>query len=293
MQEAILLFFQNHANPFFDLVANVCSFFGEQTIVIIVMVAILWCYDKKKGFAICSALLSSLISMGILKAIVRAPRPFTVLPSIAGKRLATATGYSFPSGHTTTAASFYSALAMAFKKRTISIFCAILIVLVGISRLYLGVHWPIDIFGGLILGTSISLLCYAEFENLYENKDKRYSISLVVGILAFVSSLTMALLLHFESIDTVAFTDLMKTLALGGGGYLGFALEVRKVNYSIEGSVGRKLIRFLVGLAGILLIMALKLAIPTSVYYLGSLVRYTLIGLWATGLYPLIGKSLF
>ncbi|AEV28972.1 membrane-associated phospholipid phosphatase [Sphaerochaeta pleomorpha str. Grapes] len=293
MQETILLFFQNIANPFLDSFANICSALGEQTFVIAFIVAILWCFDKKKGFVICSSMLFSVTSMGILKAIVRAPRPFTVLPSIAGKRLATATGYSFPSGHTTTAASFYSALAVAYKKRTLSIISAIMIILVGTSRLYLGVHWPIDVFGGLVLGVSISLLASSKLSKLYEDKKKRYRFSLTLGSIVLVAGSILAILLQAGLVDEVAFSDLMKTLVLSGGGYLGFALEAKKVNYSTEGTAGRKIIRFLAGLAGVLAIMALKLIIPSSLYFLGSMLRYALIGFWATGLYPLIGKSLF
>jgi undecaprenyl-diphosphatase len=293
MQESILLFFLNHASPFLDSFANICSALGEQTFVIAVIVAILWCFDKKKGFTICSSMLFGVTAMGTLKAIVRAPRPFTVLSSIEGKRLATATGYSFPSGHTTTAASFYAALAVNYKKRALSIFCAIMIILVGTSRLYLGVHWPVDVFGGLVLGVSISLLAYKALGKLYEDAAKRYRFSLIVGALALISGCILAILLQAKAIDEVAFSDLMKTLALSGGGYLGFALEVKKVNYKTDGTVMKKLLRYLVGLAGVLAIMALKLVIPSSIYYLGSLVRYALIGFWATGFYPLIGKSLF
>ena len=291
MQESIMLFFQNIGNPFLDSVANLASAVGEQTFVIAVMLYILWNVDKNKGFSICSSLLFSVAVMGTLKAIVRAPRPFQVLESIEGKRLATATGYSFPSGHTTTAASFYSALAFAFKKRKLSIFCAIMILLVGLSRLYLGVHWPIDVFGGLVLGISISLLAYEKFSLLYEDKKKLYSFSLFVGILTFVVSAVMATLLNLNRVDPVAFTDLMKTLALAGGGYLGFALEMKKIKYRIEGTLAKKLLRFFLGMVGVLIIMSLKALIPETMYYLGSFCRYAFLGFWATGLYPLIGKN--
>jgi undecaprenyl-diphosphatase len=293
MQESILLFFQNHATPFLDVVANFASAIGEQTTVIAVIVAILWCHDKKKGFAICSTMLFSVATMGTLKAIVRSPRPFAVLPSVEGKRLATATGYSFPSGHTTTASSFYASLAMAFGKRWLSVFCAVCILLVGTSRMYLGVHWPVDVFGGWVLGISMSLLAYAKLERLYEDEEKRYRFSRAFGAFAFACGLVMALLLQRPAIDEVAFSDLMKTLALSGGGYIGFALETKLVGYSTDGTFPRKALRYIVGLAGVLALMSLKLVFPPSAYYIGAFVRYASIGLWATGLYPLIGKSLF
>ena len=273
-----------------DSFANVASAVGEQTFVIAVMLYILWNIDKNKGFTICSTLLFSVMTMGLLKAIVRAPRPFQVLQSINGKRLATATGYSFPSGHTTTSSSFYSALAFAFRKRGLSILCAIMIVLVGTSRLYLGVHWPIDVFGGLVLGIGITLIAYTKLSSLYENKGKRYTFSIIVGSITLVAGLALAILLNAHSVDEVAFTDLMKALALAGGGYLGFAFEAKKVNYTVEASIQKKLLRYLLGMVGVVSIMALKGLIPESLYSIGSFARYALLGFWATGLFPFIGK---
>jgi undecaprenyl-diphosphatase len=151
----------------------------------------------------------------------------------------------------------------------------------------------VDVFGGLVLGVSISLLAFKALGKLYEDADKRYRFSLIVGVVALVLGCILAILLQAEAIDEVAFSDLMKTLALSGGGYLGFALEVKKINYKTDGNVAKKLIRYVVGLAGVLVIMSLKLVIPSSIYFLGSLVRYALIGFWATGFYPFIGKSLF
>ena len=290
MQETILLFFQNISSPFMDSFANVASAVGEQTFVIAVMLYILWNIDKNKGFTICSTLILSVMSMGLLKAIVRAPRPFQVLESINGKRLATATGYSFPSGHTTTGSSFYSALAFAFKKKGLSILCAVMIVLVGTSRLYLGVHWPIDVFGGLVLGIGITFLASTKLSALYEDKKKRSSFTLVVGGITFVLGLVLAILLNTHTVDEVAFTDLMKTLALGGGGYLGFAFEAKKVNYSVEASLQKKLLRFFLGMVGVITLMSLKALIPEALYSIGAFARYAMLGFWATGLFPFIGK---
>ena len=290
MQETILLFFQNISSPFMDTFANLASAVGEQTFVIAVMLYILWNLDKNKGFTICSTLLFSVMSMGLLKAIVRAPRPFQVLGSIDGKRLATATGYSFPSGHTTTSSSFYSSLAFAYKKRALSIVCAIMIVLVGTSRLYLGVHWPIDVFGGLVLGIGITVLTYDKLSALYENKEKRYSFTIIVGSITFVAGLALAILLNMHSVDEVAFSDFMKTLALAGGGYLGFAFETKKVQYSVEASLQKKLLRFFLGMVGVISIMAMKAIIPEALYSVGAFVRYALLGFWGTGLFPFIGK---
>jgi len=292
MQESIMLFFLNIANPILDFLANIASAVGEQTFVIAVILYIFYNYDKKKGFGLFTSVLFAVLGMGILKAVVRAPRPFQVLESIDGKRLETATGYSFPSGHTTTGAAFYTALALTFKKRPVSILCAVMMALVGLSRLYLGVHWPIDVFAGLLLGVAISFTVSRYLNALYDDKNKRIRLSLWIGSLSFAAGAITAILLNTGTIDEVAFTDLMKVFALGGGGYLGFALENKKVNFTVEEKRSKQIVRYVIGLVGILLFMGAKVIIPESLYAVGSFVRYTLVGLWATGVYPLIGKNL-
>ena len=287
-----MLFFLNIANPTLDFLANIASAVGEQTFVIAVILYIFYNYDKKKGFGLFTSVLFAVLGMGILKAIVRAPRPFQVLESIGGKRLETATGYSFPSGHTTTGSAFYTALALTFKKRSVSIFCAVMMVLVGLSRLYLGVHWPIDVFAGLLLGVTVSFVVSRYLNALYDDKKKRIRLSMWIGSLSLVAGAITAILLNLSLIDEVAFTDLMKVFALGGGGYLGFVLESKKVGFIVEEKRSKQILRYLLGLIGILVFMGAKAVIPESLYALGAFLRYTMVGLWATGLYPLIGKNL-
>ena len=292
MQQQIMFFFLNIENPVFDFIGNLASFLGEQTFVIAVILYIFYNVDKKKGFGLFSSVLLAVLSMGILKAVIRAPRPFQVLENIQGKRLSSATGYSFPSGHTTTGASFYTALALSFKKNNFSILCIIMMVLVGLSRLYLGVHWPIDVFAGLLLGILVSFAFMRYLDNLYDDEQKRIRYAITFGSLSFAAGLLISLLLNFSFIDEVAFTDLMKALALGGGGYLGFAFENLKVDFSLEATTKKKIIRFLLGLIGVILIMGLKVITPDAIAAIGSCIRYTLVGLWATGLFPFIGKNL-
>ncbi|MFA5698947.1 MAG: phosphatase PAP2 family protein [Sphaerochaeta sp.] len=292
MQASILRFFSRVANPFLDTLANGASFLGEETFVIAIVLLVFWNISKQKGFTLYVNVLASVFVMGVLKAIVRAPRPFVVLEDIAGKRITTATGYSFPSGHTTTAASFYTTLALLLKKRAFSIIGAILIVLVGISRLYLGVHWPNDVFGGLVIGVTFSFILYRWVTQMYEDRVKVIRFCVRYGLIATVAALVLSLLLHSSLIDPVAFNDLLKTLALAGGGLIGFALEEQFVHYTAKGSLIKKTLRYIIGMAVVIGIIASKGLFPESVYALSSFVRYTLVGLWATYLFPLIGTSL-
>ena len=71
---------------------------------------------------------------------------------------------------------------------------------------------------------------------------------------------------------------------------LGFALETKKINYAVEATLKKKLLRFFLGMVGVLGIMGMKALIPVGIYSIGAFVRYALLGFWATGLFPLIGK---
>ncbi len=290
MQITIMEFFQRLASPFLDTVFEYITMFGEESIFIIAVAFFLWCGSKKHGFAIFSSLFTSLMGMSFLKAIIKAPRPFQVLPEIAGKRVTTATGYSFPSGHTTGAASFYSSLAVTYRKRWLSIISAMAILLVGISRLYLGVHWPIDVFGGLALGITITFVAYNWFSNLYDNPKALHRFSLLVGSISLVLAVVLVFLIELGIVDPIAFTDPMKLLSLATGGYLGFAWEQRYIRYETTGTTSIKLLRFGIGIIVLVAIQALKLVLGSHMAM--GFFRYVVTGIWATALYPFLGTKI-
>ncbi|MDD7201783.1 MAG: phosphatase PAP2 family protein [Sphaerochaetaceae bacterium] len=290
MQASILLFFQEHANPFLDWVFELITMFGEEGVILLIALAIYWCVDKRRGFSIASCLLFSLSCSMVVKAIVRLPRPFQVLSSIKGKRVETATGYSFPSGHSTAASAFYGATAFAFPRPLLIVSCSLLVILVPLSRVYLGVHWPLDVIGGMIIGLGTVLCSYRTFSALEGKILERFTLTIGLGTLAV--GLASGILLQAGAADPVAFGDLVSTFNLFSGFYLGVSLESRHVGFSCDCKATTKLLRYLGGVAGILLIMALKKILPAEIYALGKILRYLLLGLWVTFLWPLWGRKL-
>ncbi len=112
---------------------------------------------KLSRFMVLVALVSAAVSRGVITTIIRFfyhhPRPFDVL---AVKQLIPESGYSFPSGH----AALYFALSMGvylYNKKLGAVFFAVS-VLMGIARIFAGVHWPADILGGALVGTVTALL---------------------------------------------------------------------------------------------------------------------------------------
>lgn len=287
MQLEIMLFFQRIGNPVLSFIANLISAFGEEDLMILILITIYWCFDKKKGFSIFSSLMLSLACMQTLKAIIKAPRPFQVHPElITADRIETATGYSFPSGHSTGAASFYSSIALLYRKRWIKAFAILLVILVPLSRLYLGVHWPLDVLCGTIIGLGISLFLTAPLLNLFDDKRKIRMIYLPLGVLMLIAALLLAILLHLEMIDEVAFSDLMKLLAVFSTASIGAAVELTTTDFVPAKKGKEKILCFLIGAVLIALVQASGALIPENIYYLWAFIRYTFIGALATLLVP-------
>lgn len=273
MELEILRHIQSIANPFFDFLFQLITMCGEQIVLISIISIIYWELDKKFGEYIAYSVLTSVLLNNAVKDIFKMKRPIGE-EGIRTLREKTATGYSFPSGHTQSSASFYGAMAIYLKKKAMYIIATIMIILIGFSRLYLGVHYPKDVIVGGILGVLTSLICYKLY-NRFENKMLLYVITFIV----FIPALTFA-----HSADFIK----------GMGTYLGFVIgmyiEKKYVNFSIEGSTTVKVIRVLLGILILLVLqVGLKAIFPSETIF--SFIRYALISFVGIGIYPMIFKK--
>ncbi len=92
-----------------------------------------------------------------LKFLFAAPRPFHLDPGVASAAAkATAGGPGFPSGHTQGSATLWGFLALWHRRAWLAWIAGLVIVLVGVSRVYLGVHFPLDVVGGALLGLALA-----------------------------------------------------------------------------------------------------------------------------------------
>lgn len=274
MELEILRNIQSIANPFLDFLFQLITICGEQIVLISIISIIYWALDKKFGEYIAYSVLTSVLLNNTIKDIFKMKRPIGE-EGIRTLREQTATGYSFPSGHTQGASSFYGAMAIYLKKRVMYIIATVMIILIGFSRLYLGVHYPKDVIVGGILGVLTSLICYKLY-NRVENKMLLYVITFAI----FIPALTFA-----HSADFIK----------GMGTYLGFIIgiyiEKKYVNFSMEGSTGNKIIRVLLGIVILLVLqLGLKVLLPSGTIF--SFIRYSLISLVGIGVYPMAFKKL-
>ena len=96
----------------------------------------------------------------LLKIIFAVPRPWVLDDRIVPAQSAVkgAHGYSFPSGHSQTAACIFTTIAMYFRRKWLTITCAVLVAAVMLSRMYLGVHTPWDVLTGCIVSLILTII---------------------------------------------------------------------------------------------------------------------------------------
>ncbi|ADL50280.1 phosphatase PAP2 family protein [Clostridium cellulovorans] len=165
---SILWFIRDHLqSAVMDKLMIAISALGNVGIIWIV-IGILLAISKKYrkiGLVMLSALLlGALLGEGLLKNLVQRPRP-SGFELIVKKP----SSYSFPSGHTTAAFASAMILSHYFKKYQIGIYT--FAVLIAFSRLYLCVHYPTDVLGGMILGTTAALIVLTVVKNLDKKKN--------------------------------------------------------------------------------------------------------------------------
>ena len=190
-----LLFLQNFRNSINDALTpfmEMISLFAV-TFLVIIPAMIYWCVDKESGLYTMASFTATIAFNAVVKLTACVYRPWIrdsrILP--AGDAISTATGYSFPSGHTTMATSIYGAMAVsAWKKmRWVSILCILLVLITGFSRNYLGVHTPQDVAVGMTEGVLVIWGMRKLFGYLKENPEKEnlfLAIGVVLGIAALV-----------------------------------------------------------------------------------------------------------
>jgi len=291
MQEQILFFFQGISSGFLDVLFEIVTLFGEQEVFIAIIGYIFWNISQKKGIALGIVLLSSVTLNESIKLIIKAPRPFQVLDSIEGKRLATAEGYAFPSGHTQSASVFYPSLAYIVRKKWYTLAAIILSLLVGLSRVYLGVHWPIDAAAGFVLGVFIAALLFPLIMKWLDSEKIFRIITVGLGSITFIVSVTLAILETFSITPAELYSNLMKSTALFSGLLFASYFSMNHIKFSNDGTSGIKILRYIIGLATSFVILSIsKLIIPDIAILDFS--RYFLTAIWAFALFPFIGIRL-
>lgn len=174
LDNSILQFIQiNMRSSIGDKVMTSLTYLGSGgAIWIIIGLAILISKrNRKYGFMIMTVLILCFVIGNLsLKNLVGRTRPFDVIPLLGGLLITPPTDFSFPSGHTM--CSFAASTVIFYMNKRIGIFALILGSFIGFSRLYLYVHYPSDVFGGMIIGILIGILTILIFKKMEKRREK-------------------------------------------------------------------------------------------------------------------------
>lgn len=189
----LILWLQAHIGGLGISILSLFSMFGEELLLILILGFIYWTYDKKLGRAVGLSAIMGLAWNTMIKNVVLRRRPYFDHEDIKILRVVepkadiydiAAQGYSFPSGHSTNAASMFGALAVCLRKRWATVLAILIPLLTGISRIVVGAHYPTDVLAGWLLGI-ISVVIVHVLQKRVKNTLALYGILLVTAVPGF------------------------------------------------------------------------------------------------------------
>jgi undecaprenyl-diphosphatase len=291
----LLRLLENIRAPFLNTAFSLITGLGEETTVIVIICAIFWCINKRAAYGIGIAFFFSGLTVQGMKICFRIDRPWIIDPTLhpVPSALRTATGYSFPSGHTQSATTLFGSLGARIKLKPIKALCFSIVLLVAFSRLYLGVHTLLDVTISLVISFFVVILTIKVIANEKVNKKRELIISTGMTLFA-ITVIAIATVLYLKGV--IGYDYVADCLKAAGGG-IGFAggmfIERVYINFSVKTKNNFwQLIKLATGFIGILAIKeGLKPIIGEG---LGAdIVRYFLMTTWVTVIFPLIIKRLF
>lgn len=288
-------------NGFFSFITTL----GESFIPVLLMAAVYWCFNKKAGTYMCLAEGVGGLVNSVLKISFCVYRPWIRDPGIepiAGAKT-TATGYSFPSGHSTNATCYYGSLALYFRKyRFVVVFLFSVVFLVMLSRNFLGVHTPQDVlvgFGSAFL--VILLMGYVLNDYLEKNPEKDIWVMaaiLTCGVLIIIYAMTKSYPQNWVDgtllVDPAKMiTDVFGNVGFAFGAAIGWIVERRKIKFSLDGTLYVKIRRYLIG-AAVITVLHYILKNVFSLFldaYAAAFIYNFLVPFFILAIYPALFKK--
>ena len=279
---SLIRWLQTFESPLMDSVWGTITQMGSEDFFLIFVPLIFWCIDDRRGWLFLNLLIVSTVSNDLLKNLFATSRPD---PSIVRVIMSdTGTGYAFPSGHTQNAAVFWGYLASQLKHKVWWALAGLMVLLVGASRLYLGLHWPQDVLGGFLFGSAIVVMGMWVTPRIISGDAFRSKVilswaSVALPILAFA-----------------AFPNDITALALGVicGVNLGYVILLPAIGggFPVRVAFLKQVAKMVIGLGGLLLIrVLLKMVLPDLAIF--RFIRYAVMGIWCGLAAPLLFAAWF
>ena len=272
--------FRNGPGAFLAGFLSKMTWLGELNTAIVILALIYWCVSKDFGTYLLMGWSGNRLVNGMLKVTVCAYRPWIrdarVLPY--GDSITTATGYSFPSGHTMNAATIFGGGAVRKDiPRALRAVLGLLVLLVAFSRNYLGVHTPQDVLVGIVAGILVMYLTVKLMQWIKVHPEKDILVVCIGVGLAVLVAIYAAVKPYPTDIDAAGrvivegakmANDTFKGVGWSVGFLTGWILERRFVQFSTDIPMMKRITRLTYGLL---------------TYYVVSLIFVPLVKAWISG----------
>lgn len=267
---------------------------GEETAFLALALIIFWCVDKRKGYLVMGVGFTGTMLNQFMKLLFRIPRPWVLDENftILEQAREAASGYSFPSGHTQMAVGTFGSIAAASEKRWMKVLCIVIAVLVPFSRMYVGVHTPLDVSVAAVMAVALILIVKPI---IFRGGDKGMKgliavmIAMALGLLAFVE------LFPFPAdVDADNLASGVKNAYTMLGCLIGVAavylVDSRHLKFETKAVWWAQILKAVLGLALVLIVKSLLKA-PLEALFAGHMaaraVRYFLTVVAAGVLWPM------
>jgi membrane-associated phospholipid phosphatase len=277
LQAAIINIIQSFNTPILDAFFIAITNLGSSVFYYLMIPVFYWSVNKKAGITLTASLLCSMYINVAIKEIVAFGRPIGY-PGIRNLFVISAQGYSFPSGHAQGTSTFWGCIMKWYRSRRIYRLGIAIILLVSLSRLYLGVHWPLDVLAGIILGLTISMVF------IWGSK--------AVSSIPLIPNALLSIIIPIILVCLFPHRDNFVYMGMLSGSWLGYIFEEHFVGFEPENKGRLKvIIKYLIGIIGFLLMyVGLKSILPPYNAY--HMLRYFIIGLWLTFGAPILFRWL-
>ena len=279
--------------PWLDAIVSLLTHLGGETVFLIAALAVFWCVDKRQGYYLMSVGFMGTLVNQFLKITCRIPRPwvrdsnFTIVESARAE----ATGYSFPSGHSTSSVGTFGVLATESRRLWLRLCSLALCFLIPLTRLYLGVHTPADV----LVGSAIPLFFIVVLRPVIYQENGKH-IPKLLAVMALLSAAFVGYMEYYpfpSDVDPENLQSALKNSYTLLGALLGMILVYRwdeKRDFSTGAVWYAQILKTVLGL-GLALAVKEGLKLPLDNLFSGHMlaraIRYMVLVLFAGILWPM------
>ena len=269
------------------------TYLGDEIAFLVLALILLWCVDKRTGYYILSVGFLGTITNQFMKLWFRIPRPWVLDESftILEQAREGASGYSFPSGHTQSAVGTFGAIAYITKNKILRWLCLAIVFLVPFSRMYIGVHTPLDVLVAAAMAVALVLILHPVI--MKEDGNRIPAVFGVMTVLAVAFLCYVELYPFPADVDAHNLASGIKNAYTLLGALLGllvvYIVDEKWTHFPTKAVWWAQILKVVLGLVAVLIVKS-GLKAPINAIFgtsIGTAVRYFLIVTVAGIVWPL------